>query len=105
LGVPVGSQWVDGGWVFATEFGGPHDPRNALRAVQTTAKRLGMNGVGLHTLRHSAASMMLTGGVPLTTVSEVLGHASVAVTGDVYSHVSPNVDREALDSLSEALGA
>jgi integrase len=101
----AGSVWMDTGYVFTTETGRAQDPRNALRAVQTAAKRLGLEGVGLHTLRPSAASVMLVAGVPLTTVSEVLGHASISVTGDIYSHVSPDVSREALDSLSRALGA
>jgi integrase len=101
----AGSQWSEGGWVFATEFGRPQDPRNALRPVQVAAKRLGFEGVGLHTLRHSAASVMLIAGMPLTTVSHVLGHTSPAETGSVYSHVSPDVAREALERLSAELGA
>ena len=48
----------------------------------------GMSGVGLRTLRHSFARRMLAASVPLHTVSELLGHSSVAVTGDVYGHVS-----------------
>ncbi len=77
----------------------------ALRAVQAAAKKAGLEGIGLHSLRHSAASVMLSGGVPLKVVSDVLGHASIAITADVYGHVSPEVSREALDSLSKALGA
>jgi integrase len=64
-----------------------------------------MTGVGLHTLRHSAATVMLTNGVPLKVVSEILGHASIAITGDVYGHVSPDVSREALATLSASLQA
>jgi len=52
-----------------------------------------------HTLRHSAASVMLSAGVPLKVVSETFGHASVGITGDVYGHVS----RDALTRLSDAL--
>jgi site-specific recombinase XerD len=59
--------------------------------------------VGWHTLRHSAASVMLTAGVPLKIVSEIFGHASIAITGDVSGHISPDVSREALDTLSEVL--
>jgi hypothetical protein len=73
--------------VFTTERGAV-DPRNALRAINTAAKALGMSGVGLHKRRHSFATHMLAAGVPLHTVSELLGHSSVAVTGDVYGHVS-----------------
>ena len=66
--------------MFTTERGTAVDPRNALRAINTAAKALGMSGVGLHTLRHSAATHMLAAGVPLHTVSEPLGHSCVAVT-------------------------
>jgi len=99
----AGSQWTYTGFVFTTEIGQPCDPRNALRAVQVAARRADLPGVALHTLRHSAASVMLSSGVPLKVVSEILGHASVAITGDVYGHVSPNVSADALTSLSEAL--
>ena len=99
----AGSQWTQTGYVFTTETGQPCDPRNALRALQVAARRAELPGVGLHTLRHSAASVMLSGGVPLKVVSEILGHASVAITGDVYGHVSPDVSADALTSLSEAL--
>lgn len=101
----AGSKWVKTPFVFTTEFGQPCDPRNASRALSTAAKAAKLEGVGLHTLRHSAASVMLMNGVPLKVVSDVLGHASVAITGDVYGHVSPDVSREALETLSEALDA
>jgi integrase len=47
------STWVETGLVFTMESGTAVDPRNALRAISTAAKALGMSGVGLHTLRHS----------------------------------------------------
>jgi integrase len=47
-----------------------------------------VSGVGLHTLRHSIATHILAAGVPPHTVSELLGHSFVAVTGDVSGHVS-----------------
>jgi len=58
----------------------------------------------LHTLRHSFATHMLEAGVPLHTVSELLGHSSVAVTGDVYGHVSTEGARSAIERLSAAMG-
>ena len=97
-------MWQPTQGVFTTELGEPCDPRNALRAVKTAAKRAGLpSSVGLHTLGHSAASVMLSAGVPLKVVSEIVGHASVAITGDVYGHGSPDVSREALARLSDAL--
>lgn len=43
--------------------------------------------------------------MPLKVVSEILGHASIAITGDIYGHVSPEVSREAMDTLAAALNA
>jgi hypothetical protein len=92
----AGSAWHETGFVFTTETGEPCDPRNALRAFKTAAARAGIPHAGLHTLRHSAASVMLTNGVPLKVVSEILGHSSIAITGDVYGHVSPDVSPDAV---------
>jgi site-specific recombinase XerD len=46
---------------------------------------------------------MLTRGVPLKVVPEILGHSSIAITGDIYGHVSHDVAREAMDLLGDAL--
>ena len=90
--------------MFTTELGTPCEPRNALRALQAAARQVGLPGIGLHTLRHSAAAVMLVNGVPLKVVSEVLGHAGTVITGDICGHVSPDVSRDALARLWEALG-
>ena len=100
----AGSWWHQTGYVFTTSSGEPYEPRNALRAFKAAAKRAGLpTSVGLHTLRHTAASVMLENGVPLKIVSEILGHASVAITGDIYGHVAPDVSREAVAKLAAAL--
>jgi integrase len=99
----AGSQWHQTGYVFTTEDGQPCDHRNALRALKSAATKTVMTGVGLHTLRHSAATAMLTNGVPLKVVSEILGHAAIVITADIYGHVSPDVSREALATLSASL--
>ena len=101
----AGSKWHETGYVFVTEFGEPCDPRNALRALQVAAERASVPGVGLHTLRHTAATIMLNAGVPMATVSRIMGHASIAVTVDLYGHVSPDVARDAFDALGAAWSA
>ena len=98
----AGSAWRQTGFVFTTLFGDPCDPRNAFRALRAAAAKAGLPYAGLHTLRHSAASVMLTRGVPLKVVSEILGHSSIAITGDIYGHVSPDVARQAMSTLGEA---
>lgn len=100
----AGSQWVNSGFVFTTELGEPCDPRNALRAVKAAAKKAGLPAsVGLHTLRHSAASIMLDANVPPKVVSEVFGHSSISITMDIYGHLMPGASRQAMSTLSNAL--
>ena len=98
----AGSACRETGFVFTTEFGEPCDPRNALRALRAAATRAGLPRAGLRTPR-SAASVMLNAGVPLKVVSEIPGHSSIAITGDIYGHVSPDVSREAMDLLGHSL--
>lgn len=100
------STWAESGFVFATEFGRPIDPRNLFRAFVAAVKRSGVDpeGVGLHTLRHSAATGMLDAGIPLHVVSRILGHSSVAITGDIYGHADDVRQRDAVDVLGAALG-
>lgn len=50
------------------------------------AKKAGLKGISLHSLRHSYGSYLLSRGVPFPTVSRLLGHSSPRVTAEVYSH-------------------
>jgi len=100
----AGDQWTDMGLVFATEFGGPVDPRNLLRAVQIAAAKAGIDNVGVHTLRHSAAVAWLEAGVHIKAVADLLGHSSIAITGDIYGHTSDATTRAAIDGLTSTLG-
>jgi integrase len=100
----AGNQWTDSGLVFTTEFGGPVDPRNLLRVIEVAAKAAGVEGVGVHTLRHSAAVDWLESGVHIKAVADLLGHSSIAITGDVYGHASDDTARSAVDGLAGRLG-
>ena len=100
----AGDQWTDSGLVFTTEFGGPVDPRNLLRVAEVAAAKAGQSGVGVHTLRHSAAVGWLEAGVHIKAVADLLGHSSIAVTGDVYGHTSDDAARSAVDGWAVALG-
>lgn len=96
----AGSKWVDSGYVFVTEFGEPCDPRNALRALQTAAKKAGLENVDLHALRHTAATRMLNNGAPIAVVSRLLGHSSIQITVDIYGHEDEESSRAAIELLS-----
>lgn len=97
-------QWVEHGLVFPDETGEIVDPRSVLRVLQDAAERLGMTGVGLHTLRHSAAVSWFEQGVHIKAVSDLLGHSSIAITGDVYGHTSDEAARTAITGLAGRLG-
>lgn len=100
----AGNQWTDSGLVFTNEFGGPVDPRNLLRVIETAAKAAGVEDIGVHTLRHSAAVAWLDAGVHIKAVADLLGHSSIAITGDVYGHTSEETARAAVDGLAGRLG-
>ncbi|MGV9673553.1 tyrosine-type recombinase/integrase [Gordonia sp. NPDC003504] len=100
----AGDQWVQTGMVFTTEFGTMVDPRNMLRVVEVAAKAAKLEDVGAHTLRHSAAVALLEGGVNIKAVADILGHSSVAITGDVYGHTTDDSARAAIATLGSALG-
>lgn len=104
------------GLVFPSAVGTPMEPRNLQRdwtGTTATARRrgssglrdeLGLDGVRLHDLRHSAASLMLSGGVPMRAVMETLGHSSIALTADTYSHVLDEVRRDVATRMDGVLG-
>jgi integrase len=100
----AGERWADSGLVFTTEFGGPVDPRNVLRTIELAAEKAGIKNVGVHTLRHSAAVAWLEAGVHIKAVADLLGHSSIAISGDIYGHTSDDAARPAVDGLAGRLG-
>lgn len=91
------------GLVFTTSSGQPVHSTNILPSWYGTLRRLGLPRVTTHDLRHSAASMMLAAGVPLPVIAEILGHSSIRVTADLYSHVGIELRRDAANRLAEVL--
>ena len=65
----------------------------------------GLPRIHLHDLRHSAASIALTAGVPMRVVSDLLGHSSLAITANVYSHVSTELAKDSAERIAAALNA
>ena len=59
--------------------------------------------VSIHSLRHTNASLMLAGGIPITTAAKRLGHSSPATTGKIYAHALASVDAVAADTISGLL--
>ncbi len=83
-----GPRWEDQGLVFCTYGGRPLGYRNVIRAFKSELERAGLPEIRFHDLRHTAATLMLTGR-PLHEVSRILGHASIILTANTYRHVLP----------------
>ena len=81
------------------------NPVLVTAAFSRTVQKAGLEGLRFHDLRHTHASLMLSEGVHLKVVSERLGHSSIAITGDIYSHVQPSVQREAVERFGAAWDA
>lgn len=99
----LGEGWVDSSFIFTTVTGTPLDPRNLLREFKKICREAGFGDWHLHELRHSAASLMLASGVPLQVVSEVLGHASIKMTADVYGHTLAPARQAAAAAMGQVL--
>jgi hypothetical protein len=104
----LGPAYQDRDLVFATPLGTPIDPANLRRAWRGIVKRAGIGHIRFHDLRHTHATLLLRQGVHPKIVSERLGHASIAITLDIYSHVLPGLQAAAaagLDALVPRLDA
>ena len=99
----AGTLWQDHGLIFASEVGTPMDPDNFSHSFSRLCEKAGLGHWHPHELRHSGASLMLAQGTPLHVVSEVLGHASITITKDVYGHLLEGDKRAAAESMSQAL--
>ncbi len=81
----------------------PLDPDWVTGAFERLSRRAGLPRIRLHDLRHSAASILLSAGVNPKVVQERLGHSSVQITLDLYSHVAPGIQEDAAKRLARAI--
>ncbi len=100
-----GPAWTDTGAVFTYEDGRPLKLQYVTRLFQKLRKQAGLPKMTLHGLRHMHASLMLASGVPLGVVSKRLGHSSVAITSDTYSHLVGSASRDAANRAASLVPA
>ena len=89
--------------VFTREDGTPIEPRWLHTQFVGLLDAAGVRRVRFHDLRHGAATVLLLRGVPMKVVQDVLGHSQMKMTSDLYSHVLPELRREAADQMGAAL--
>jgi integrase len=104
-GAARGHNWKDQGLVFCSRRGTPIRRDNLhSKSWKPLLGRAGLPDTRFHDLRHTCATLLLTKGVHPKIVSEMLGHSSIAITLDTYSHVIPGLEDVAALAMEDALG-
>jgi integrase len=100
----MGSLYQPGGLVFATESGTLINPSNLRnRSFKPLLKRAGLPDICFHDLRHTCATLLLSQGTHPKLVQELLGHATIAMTLDTYSHFLPSMGDQTVRAMEAAL--
>jgi len=100
----VGSLWRENGLIFASEVGEPLDRRAlTMHLFKPLLMRARLPKIRFHDLRHTCATLLLSKNVNPKLVSEMLGHATIAITLDTYSHVLPTMQESAAKAMEDAL--
>ena len=101
----LGDQWTDSGKVFTNERGGLLSPDTLSAWFKKFIKRHGLPDIHYHTLRHTAATLLIAGGVDVATVSKRLGHADKTTTLNTYTHAIKSADKAAAEKLAVMLSS
>jgi integrase len=96
--------WSDHGLVFPSTIGTLMSGGNLNRSFKALLKRAGLPAVRFHDLRHTCATILLRQGVNPEYVQELLGHADISLTLNVYSHVLPDMGDAAAGAMDAVLG-
>lgn len=99
----LGPAYQENGLVFPEPDGRPWAPDKFTRAFHSLMRRAGFAGFRFHDLRHTHATQLLRQSIHPKVVSERLGHATVSITLDLYSHVLPGMQKEAAERVDAAL--
>ena len=101
----AGTAWQDHDYVFCTSVGTHLNPsKDVLDELKKLLNKAGLPDIRFHDLRHSAATLLLSEGVHPKIVQELLGHSNISMTMDVYSHVLPSMQQDAISRLNTVLG-
>ncbi len=100
----AGSLWQENGLVFASEIGTPLNRHNLTqRSFRPLLTKAGLPRIRFQDLRHTCATILLSQGVHAKFVEELLGHSTISITLDTYSHVLPGMGDGLADVMESAL--
>jgi len=97
----LGDDYVDTGFVCCEPDGSIVDPSTYSKRFSQILKKHNFKAIRFHDLRHSFATNLIRLGVPINTVSKMLGHSSVTITLDIYAHVLEEMQQEAVIKMDE----
>ena len=96
----MGAGFTDRGFVFCLPDGRPYHPERVSTEFDRRVAKWKLQRITLHGLRHTWATLALRGGVHPKVVQERLGHSTIGVTLNRYSHVSVGMQREAAETVA-----
>jgi integrase len=96
----LGTASQDQGLVFCGEDGSPLPPGAVSQRFAVRVRRAGLPNIRLHDLRHTYATLALSAGIHPKVVQERLGHSTVTMTLDLYSHAVPSMEEEAAQKVA-----
>ncbi|MBQ7542575.1 MAG: tyrosine-type recombinase/integrase [Clostridia bacterium] len=99
----AGDQWHRSDRLFTSWDGKPMVPKTLSKWFATFIQKNNLPDITLHSLRHTNATLQIAGGVPVTTVSHRLGHATPATTTRIYAHAIKSADEAAAETLQALL--
>jgi integrase len=96
-------EYLETEFVFTKSAGGAYHPQYLSRLLGRISPEIGLPRLTAHGLRHTSATLMLASGVPPKVAAERLGHADASLFSNLYSHVTPTMQRDAANRIGEAL--
>ncbi len=92
--------WNDNNYVFCNDVGNPLDSKQPLRQFQSILKKINIQEMKFHALRHTYATRLFENGVEAKTVQMLLGHSDITTTLDTYVHVTQDKKIEAIEKIN-----
>jgi integrase len=89
-------------WIFKNQVGSAIDIRNWRKQIfYKTIAKAGLDKIRIHDLRHMYASLLIEAGESLAYIRDQLGHHSISFTVDIYGHLTPGGNKDAVDRLDD----
>ncbi len=100
IGIRGSTKWIENDFVFVQDNGKPMHPDSVTDWLNKFSKRHNLPHINPHAFRHTVASVLITQGIDVVTVSKQLGHDKVSTTTDIYSHIIEKASEKAAETLS-----